>query len=196
MSGATGREIEIKLRVKDAEEGRQRLEQGGFRLVEPRTLESNAVYDDPARRLRNSGMLLRLRTVGRRSVLTFKGPSEGGRHKTRQEIEVDVSDAAALARILDRLGFQVAFRYEKYRSEFEEGEGRAMLDETPAGVFLELEGPGPWIDRMAHRLGYQESDYLTASYAQLHALSPAGRAGQRDMVVAPPPDPLRDRQPG
>jgi hypothetical protein len=35
-----------------------------------------------------------------------------------------------------------------------------MLDETPAGVFLELEGPSRWIDRTARRLGFAESDYL------------------------------------
>jgi adenylate cyclase class 2 len=198
MSVPHGRETEIKLRATDAEQARRRLERAGFRVVEPRVLESNAVYDNAEQRLRKSGTLLRLRTAGGRALLTFKGPSEGGRHKTRQEIEAEVGDADALAQILERLGFKVAFRYEKYRTEFEQdgGEGRAMLDETPAGVFIELEGPGEWIDRTAHALGYAESDYLTASYAQLHASSEAGRAGQRDMVFSGEPRPLRDRQSG
>ena len=58
------------------------------------------------------------------------------------------------------------FRYEKYRTEFRQPRraGVAMLDETPVGVYLELEGTPHWIDRTARRLGFQESDYITASY--------------------------------
>jgi adenylate cyclase class 2 len=185
MSAGGGREVEIKLRVEGAGPGRRRLEEAGFRENEPRVLEANAVYDSGDQRLRKAGALLRLRRAGERSQLTFKGRSEPGKHKTREEIEVELGDAAALAGILERLGFQVGFRYEKYRTEFEEGEGRAMLDETPAGVFIELEGPPEWIDRAASRLGYGEADYITASYAQLHARSRAGRAGQRDMLFEP-----------
>ncbi len=179
-----GREVEIKLRAEGADEALRRLGSAGFRLVSPRIHEINAVYDTPEQRLRRSGMLLRLRTAGGRSLLTFKGRAETGKHKSRPETEVSVSDAPAMAAILEHLGFEVAFRYEKYRSEFEQpgGEGRAMLDETPAGVFIELEGPPDWIDRTAHRLGFQETDYLTASYSQLHSRSAAARSGQRDML--------------
>ncbi len=180
-----GREVEIKLLAEDAGAARERLERAGFRRTEPRTLEINEVYDSRDQRLRTGGMLLRLRRAGGRSRLTFKGRSEAGKHKTREEIEAGVEDGAALAQILERLGFEVAFRYEKYRSEFEDGEGRAMLDETPAGVYIELEGPPEWIDRAAGRLGYREQDYITESYAQLHARSPEGRAGRRDMVFGP-----------
>ena len=50
-----------------------------------------------------------------------------------------------------------------------EVETHAMLDETPIGPFLELEGPARWIDRMAKRLGFTEKDYVTASYGALWA---------------------------
>lgn len=182
MAAGDDREVEIKLPFEAAEPARRRLEQAGFRLREPRAFETNSVYDSADHRLQNAGTLLRLRTAAARSYLTFKGRSEGGKHKTREEIEVQLDDAAAFARILYRLGFQVRFRYEKYRTEFDDGEGRAMLDETPAGVFVELEGPPEWIDRAARRLGFEDRDYITDSYAQLHARSPAGRAGRRDMI--------------
>lgn len=42
------------------------------------------------------------------------------------------------------------------------------LDETPIGVFLELEGPKRVIDRAANKLGYAKSDYLTVSYLELY----------------------------
>jgi len=42
-----------------------------------------------------------------------------------------------------------------------------MLDETPIGTYLELEGPGRWIDRTARQLGYRPEDYITQSYVAL-----------------------------
>ena len=45
--------------------------------------------------------------------------------------------------------------------------GIATLDETPVGVYLELEGTPNWIDRAARKLGFAEEDYITASYARL-----------------------------
>ena len=68
------------------------------------------------------------------------------------------------------LGFHETFRYEKYRTEFaREGEpGIATLDETPIGVYMELEGPSRWIDRTAKTLGFARGAYITASYGQLY----------------------------
>jgi adenylate cyclase class 2 len=184
MAAAGDREIEIKLPAPTPDDARRRLEQAGFRVAEPRSHEFNTAFDTPENRLRRGDMLLRLRISGDRNILTFKGPSEAGRHKIREEIEVEMSDAAAFARILEHAGFQPVFRYEKYRTEYElaRAGGRAMLDETPAGVFIELEGSPEWIDDAAGRLGFSERDYIKATYAELHLHSAAGRTGQRDML--------------
>ncbi len=191
MAAGEDREVEVKLRYSEAGLARQALESTSFRLLHPRTYESNTVYDTPEGRFRASEFLLRVRTAGGRHILTFKGPSQPGKHKSREEIEVGLSDAAAFERILSRLGLNPAFRYEKYRTEYEDGEGKAMLDETPIGVFVELEGTPEWIDAAAARLGRPESDYILASYARLHQESAAGRAGRRDMLFEPlqPPQP-------
>jgi len=60
-----------------------------------------------------------------------------------------------------------------------------MVDETPIGVYMELEGPPAWIDRLAVQLGYGEADYLNLSYARLYAKECA-RLGvaATDMVFA------------
>jgi adenylate cyclase class 2 len=42
------------------------------------------------------------------------------------------------------------------------------VDETPIGVYLELEGSPAWIDRTAFQLGFADKDYITASYARLY----------------------------
>jgi adenylate cyclase class 2 len=93
-----------------------------------------------------------------------------GRHKSREELELKIPDADVMGAILARLGFEDAFRYEKFRTEFQQPHrsGVIMLDETPVGVFLELEGTAHWIDRTARKLGFQEIHYITASYGRLY----------------------------
>jgi adenylate cyclase, class 2 len=169
VSGS-GRETEIKLPVKDAELGAALLARAGFHVSRPRLFERNIVFDTADTNLRRHGKLLRLRAVGGDAVLTYKGPAEpGAKHKTREEVEISLPDGPAMHAILERIGLQPMFRYEKYRTEFRRGEGGvATLDETPIGAFLELEGEGEWIDRAAAELGYFESDYITASYGRLY----------------------------
>jgi adenylate cyclase class 2 len=164
------REIEIKLRLRGVAQGRQLLKGAGFRVLHRRVFEVNLVFDGPDGPLRESGSLLRVRQAGGRSLLTFKGPSAPGRHKSREELEVQVSDPGVTAQILERLGFRPVFRYQKYRTEFSQPDqpGTVTLDETPIGVFLELEGRPRWIDQTAARFGFSQPDYITASYARLY----------------------------
>jgi adenylate cyclase class 2 len=163
-------ETEIKLRLGDAAEGRRLLRKAGFRVVTRRVFEDNVLFDAPDGRLRATGLGLRVRRCGRRVVLTFKGPAEPGRHKSREELELEISDAATFTQILARVGFEPTFRYVKYRTEYAPagGDGLATLDETPIGDFLELEGSADWIDHTAERLGFAPADYITTSYAGLY----------------------------
>ncbi|MBV9156122.1 MAG: adenylate cyclase, partial [Acidobacteriaceae bacterium] len=47
-------------------------------------------------------------------------------------------------------------------------QGVVTLDETPIGTFLELEGPGDWIDETAKQLGFSRADYIVDSYGRLY----------------------------
>jgi|SRR5579872_2056269 len=165
-------ETEIKLRLTQGPgHTRAHLEQHGFQVTGTRQLESDQTFDLPSGELRLSGRLLRLRSAGERWTVTYKGPADAGaKHKSREEIETDVSDGAAFAQILERLGYQPSFAYEKFRTTFKSpGEdGIVTLDETPIGDFLELEGPEYWIDATAVRLGFGPADYITSSYATLY----------------------------
>jgi adenylate cyclase class 2 len=165
-------ETEIKVRLAESP-GRARalLEQHGFHAIGPRQLETDQTFDLPTGELRRSGRLLRLRSTGERWTVTYKGPPDAStRHKSREEIETDVLDGSAFAQILERLGYQPSFAYEKFRTTFKSPgkDGIATLDETPIGDFLELEGPGYWIDETAVRLGFGPADYITSSYAALY----------------------------
>lgn len=163
-------ETEIKLAVADAASARRMLRAAGFRLSRRRVFESNVVFDTPDMALRQKRTLLRVREAGKETTLTFKGVPIDGRHKSREELETAIPGVSTLSAILDRLGFRPSFRYEKYRAEFRApaASGVAMLDETPIGVYLELEGSPAWIDRTARKLGYGQADYITKSYASLY----------------------------
>ena len=52
-------------------------------------------------------------------------------------------------------------------SEWSDGEGHCVVDETPIGNFAELEGTAEWIDGAAAKLGVGPSQYLTLSYGRL-----------------------------
>jgi adenylate cyclase class 2 len=163
-------ETEIKLRVEARTAILGRLYQAGFDVSHPRHLERNTVYDTPARSLKVAGTLLRLRQADGACTLTWKGRSEPGRHKMRPEIETKADSCEALDRIFRELGYEPAFIYEKFRTEYRAGSqaGVIAFDETPIGEFLELEGPGEWIDRTASQLGFSQLDYILDSYAKLY----------------------------
>ena len=163
-------EVEIKLPVASVAAVRRGLRRAGF-TPGPRLFERNLVLDAPDARLRRSGQLLRLRSKGGHWWLTWKDCPEGRhRHKVRREIEIQVLDGGRAAEILARLGFQPALEYQKYRTEFRRrgSRGKALLDETPIGAYLELEGPPSWIDRTAGELGYRPEDYILDSYWSLY----------------------------
>jgi adenylate cyclase class 2 len=164
------RETEIKLAVPDRESARRLLQKAGFRVGKRRVFEANTVFDTRGLTLRGRSLLLRLREAGGRAILTYKGRPVPGKHKSREELEVEIPAPAPMTAILNRLGFQAVFRYEKYRTEFQvKGSGGvATVDETPIGVYVELEGAPAWIDRTARQLGFSESDYITASYGSLY----------------------------
>jgi len=163
-------ETEIKLAVDDANTARGMLRAAGFRVSKRRVFEVNNVFDTQELTLRKAGLLLRLRQAGSVHTLTYKGPTAPSKHKSREELELVIPDARVISAIFERLGYHLAFRYEKYRTEFKQprGGGVATLDETPIGIYLELEGTDAWIDRTARKLNFSEQDYVTASYAALY----------------------------
>ncbi len=170
-------ETEIKFRVADLSALAERLQSAGFRLETPRSFESNILYDTPDRQMRARTEILRIRSYAGHWTLTHKrlpGPStfvpshpDGDRHKRRVETETSVAHGEALAEIFLSLGLVAAFRYEKWRTEWSDGAGHCVIDETPIGNYAELEGSSDWIDRAALRLGVDPSSYITLSYGRL-----------------------------
>ena len=132
----------------------------------------------------------------KRMVLTTKSPvpdqheragasqSEGqhkGRYKEKMEREVVLNDILRRPKRTNRtlrdrgwpfalgvLGFRLRFRYEKFRTSYVFQEARLELDETPVGVYLEIEGTPVAIDQATKSLGFGPGDYIRANYYQLY----------------------------
>lgn len=183
-------ETEIKLAWADtADAARSFLEGNHYDCEQPRHLESDTLFDrlgpNDLGELQCERKALRLRRTRSGAIITYKGPPSEGPHKSREEIEFSTSSPDAAQLVLERLGYQPWFRYEKYRSIFraENQPGIITLDETPMGIFLELEGPAEWIDSTARALGFGSSVYITASYAALYrAYREKYPQAPRDMV--------------
>src|ERR1700687_5823143 len=111
-------EIEIKLRLPDGlSKIRRILRERRFRIVKRRSLETNVLFDNVKHSLGKHGKLIRIRRVGGQGLLTYKGPPMRGKHKKREEIEIDLADPDQLQEIIEKIGFHSVFRYEKYRTE-------------------------------------------------------------------------------
>ena len=164
-------EIELKFSVMDIRALRSAVEALGFALLTERTFESNVLYDTADRQLRARREILRIRHYGERCTVTHKRMANGGdgdlRYKTRIETESAVEDGDALAEIFAQLGYAPVFRYEKFRTEWEMDGGHLVLDETPIGIWAELEGPPRWIDAMLEELSVAEELRTTESYGKI-----------------------------
>ena len=183
-----GLEREIKLRFDSADEARAKLLALGATPLHGRRLQEDALLDIDDERLRLQRSTIRVRSEGGKSLLTFKGPVQPGEMKVREEHETVVADGSALLAILESLGLHIWFRYEKYREEFAADDVVMAVDETPVGVFVELEGGEAAINATAQALGRTPADYITDSYRFLFLQhrDANGLAGH-DMVFAGSP---------
>ena len=183
MHTDTNVEREIKLRFLSADDARAAIEAAGCTPLLGRRLQEDALLDNPAEELRKRRCVLRVRTEGGKSRLTFKGPVQPGPMKLREELETVVGDGEMLLHVFRELGYEVWFRYEKYREEFTHEDVIVAIDETPIGVYVEIEGTEAGIEAMAVALGKNRADYILDSYRGLflqHAVE-FGLSG-RDLV--------------
>lgn len=178
-------EREIKLRFDSAEQARTKILALGATPLHGRRLQEDALLDTEDETLRRQRATLRVRSEGGKSLLTFKGPVMPGLIKIREEHETVVADGAVLLTILESLGLHVWFRYEKYREEFSADDIVFAIDETPVGVFVEIEGGEEAIHAAAGALGKCQDDYITDSYRFLFLQHrDANGLSEHDMVFA------------
>ena len=160
-------EREIKLRFESAAEAREAMLAAGATPLYGRRLREDALLDTDDEQLRRQRCVLRVRMESGKSRLTWKGPVQPSTMKLREELETVVGDGEMLLRVFGELGLHVWFRYEKYREEFSHEDVIVAIDETPVGVFVEIEGTETGIAEMTAALGRTSDDYIVDSYRSL-----------------------------
>jgi adenylate cyclase class 2 len=140
-------EVEQKYPVADLSEIERRLSTLGARFEEA-ILQSDGYFAHPARDFRSTDEALRIRRVGNRCYVTYKGPKIDTTTKTRREIEMPLSDgqqgAGQFGELLEALGFSRVAEVNKTRRKatllYQGSTVEIALDEvTGIGTFVELE---------------------------------------------------------
>jgi adenylate cyclase class 2 len=176
MSATVPHEIEVKLRM----DGVDPLLAAGIDLeVEsPRHFEDNWLLDTAGFDLSDKPAILRVRSANGRGSITYKEKTApdapASQFKQRVEIETGVDDPQNAVAVFERLGYRTWFRYQKFRTVYRAilpGGSRlsVMLDETPIGNFIEIEGEEEAIAGAVALLGVSPADYILDSYLALQA---------------------------
>lgn len=168
-----GQEIELKLRIEQADEMVRRLHASGARFIGTKT-QRDRLFNSPVIDFAQFDQALRLRIEKQHDehigILTFKGTPRfnADGHKIRDEFESVVQDAVMMEKILESLGFTHALTIEKTRTSYMLDGVAIELDTLTFGTFLELEGTSEAIERVRTTLQLQDAQPLTKSYVVLY----------------------------
>ena len=149
------REIEAKFPIASTEACLPKIMEAGAVCEQPMQFERNLRFDTENGSLTQNAQVLRLRDNGGTTVLTYKSDKNSSTALAdREEIETIVEDFERTRLILERLGYEVCFIYEKYRAVYSLGRTGIFVDHTPIGDFIEIEGPDEETIRMtAEKIG-------------------------------------------
>jgi len=166
-------EVEVKVRA-DLEKIERKLFDTGARF-EGEFYEEDLYFNSPFRDFSLSDEALRIRFQEKKGLFAYKGPKLDPISKSREEIEVEVSDPSKLRRILLKLGFKEAGWVKKRRKKFELDSFRVFLDEVEGlGGFVEIEtkAEGPYEELLQKALELLEKlglkgELIRESYLEL-----------------------------
>lgn len=163
-------EVEAKGRIRDPKGTRERILEMGGRYLRTE-VQRDTYLRHPHRDFAETDEALRIRKVGDRYYLTYKGPKIDRLTKTRREIEAGLLDPKNAEEILHRLGFEEVLTIEKEREIFSLGDYIVMVDGVKGlGYFIEIEkhgedyDPGEIID-ILREIGVEEIE--RRSYLEL-----------------------------
>ena len=168
-------EVEIKSRVRDLGEIRERLILS-HATPSVRIHERDVYFNAPDRDFGITDEALRLRYSDGKAVLTYKGPKRKEyRFKAREELSTIVESGSDTELILERLGFTRVAEVEKWREYYSYKGALVSLDDVSGlGHFIEIEaGPTPagehpedLVRNIAEELGIEGKPILS-SYLEL-----------------------------
>lgn len=133
-------EVEVKLAMPNPKPLKARLKALKAK-AQPAQDEADTFFQHPTRDFGTTDEALRLRRTGQTMELTYKGPRQAGRTKTRKEYNIPVgADPTAL---LKALGFMPNFTLLKTRQRFTLDHVTVCIDDVEGlGSFVEVEALG------------------------------------------------------
>lgn len=134
-------EVEIKYRVPRESMGQilSRINSMGGVFV-GEEIQEDIYFQHPSRNFALTDEALRVRRVGSRTEITYKGPRIDSKSKTREEIKVEVDDFTKTVLLLEKLGFLKVARIIKNRKTYALNEVLLHLDDVDGiGSFVEIE---------------------------------------------------------
>ena len=168
--------IEIEVKVKaDLKRVEERLiEEGADFVNEERQIDT--YYNAPDRDFAQTDEALRLRSVGRKNMLTYKGPRLDTASKSRKEVTVSVTRKRT-EELLSSLGFSKFGQVTKVRRNYRLGDILVSLDDVEnLGTFMEIEALAEEKDfelqekrvlELLEKLGFSEGAIIRDSYLEL-----------------------------
>jgi len=149
------KEIELKILNIDKEAITNKLIELGATKA-PTVYVKEKVFDFSDHRLSNNYELLRVRTVGDKTEITYKKKSPDKSFLKCEEIETEVKDFDKICQIILSLGcFSITQDRDKKRTSFVKGNLKFEIDEFPdIPPYLEIEGPPEEIKEVVKLLGY------------------------------------------
>ena len=138
-------EIEVKIRIEKTDSLRNQLIKLKAVITKERHHEVNTLYDYPSNDLFKNKQAVRLRSVNKKKhFLTFKGtPQKSRQFKVRDEFETEVRNLRHTRKILEALGLNPSYHYEKFRTVYRFKRLNICLNRTPGAALL----PWPWAMR-------------------------------------------------
>ena len=167
-------EIEIKCYCDDDGNVKNLLSEIGAQFID-RRFERDIYFNHPSKNFGDTDEALRLRTIGERTIITYKGPKVSKISKARIEYETEVKDYPSMENILAELGFTRSGIVEKERYIYSFNGMEISIDYVDGlGVFVEIEKIGELKDEIekelfntAERLGlskFERRSYLELKY--------------------------------
>ena len=165
------REVELKAVVDDVAARRRLIEKAGAKLTFDGKLRDQR-YDTDARELAGKDEVLRVRRYQTKkdaqTFLDWKGPTEiRDVYKVREEISTRVDEPAALAAILDRLGYTLTREIDRDIAQYELGQCTIRFETYPRmDALVEVEGDPEQIEAAIEALGMARGAFTSERLAQ------------------------------
>lgn len=183
-------EIEAKMAVTDLEPIRAKLRELGAQAA-GQNMETNTFFDTEDRSLLAADEALRLRhnlnttTGADEHIITYKGPRQHGKLKSRDEVEMTVQDCERASELLERLGFVRTLSFEKRRESWKLGGCKVELDELPyLGFYVEIEGPSEEpVLAVRAQLGLSDRPIVKSGYIALLMSNLQERGNKKKIVT-------------